>query len=314
MFADDIPSLMPQPDRHLFALHSDEECGHCKRFEPEWNNVLDRLSPHPNLTVAKLDPDATNFMNNHHCRRLNHEVNAVPTVIYHTVNKINEYDGELTANKIIDWLKQVMADNNLELTLKSKSQDDEPDMHVEPPMSVEPVPIEQPVPVEPVPVEQPVPVEPVPVEPDLTAFVAPPSDLATTESPSQDAFPQEPLSPESTLSNATEAIKDTVAGVDDTIEEGVTALKSALTGDIDLFSSSSPTADAFPAVPAIVPAVPAVVPVVPAIVPVVPAAPAQNTPSVVGGVRRKCTRRRNHKCKKSYRKHKKSKKSKKSKK
>lgn len=105
----ELKELMGQPDRHLFALHSDKECGHCTQFEPEWKKVLARLTPHPDMTVAKLGPSATDYMNEHHYRQHNHAVNGVPTIIYYIVNnKPREYDGERTADKIIDWLSNVI--------------------------------------------------------------------------------------------------------------------------------------------------------------------------------------------------------------
>ena len=77
----EFKDLMNQPGgRHLFALHSDKKCGHCKQFEPEWNKVLDRLSPHPRMMVAKLGPHATDYMNKYHYSMHNDAVNKVPAV------------------------------------------------------------------------------------------------------------------------------------------------------------------------------------------------------------------------------------------
>ena len=42
--------------RHLFAVHSRDSCIHCKRFKPEWDEIVKRLTPHPRLTVANLGP------------------------------------------------------------------------------------------------------------------------------------------------------------------------------------------------------------------------------------------------------------------
>ena len=118
VFPDDATNLrklekaMDQSDRHLLALHSSGTCDYCKQFEPEWEKVLDRLTPHPMLTVAKLGQGATDFMNTDHYRKHNHAVNGVPTIVYYIVNhKPQEYDGERTADKIIDWLTKVMAEN-----------------------------------------------------------------------------------------------------------------------------------------------------------------------------------------------------------
>jgi hypothetical protein len=310
----EFKELMNQNDRQLVALHSDEECTHCNQFKPEWDKVLDRLPPQPDMTVAKLGPDVTDYMNEHHYRKHNHSVNGVPTIIYYIANnKPQEYDGERTADKIIAWLTQVMAEHNMELTIKPKSQEGE--------LGEEPAPS------------------------DLDAPFAPPLDLAAepmeqepaqlgqlgqlepvSQEPLEDAFPQSPLPPASTLSKATETIKATAAKVDEKIEQGVTALKSALTSDLgSLFSSSSETNAATttpaPALapPALAPAnnhVDVFPPPPPPLVngsavaaPLPPPPPSQNlnpnpmngqtTPSVVGGVRRKFTRRRSKKSKKS---------------
>ena len=221
---------------HLFALHSDEEtCGHCRQFKPEWEKVLARVTSHPDLTVAKMGPPATDYMNEHHYRKHNHTVNGVPTIIYYTVNKgPKEYDGERTADKIIAWLTKVMADNNLEINIKSKSQEHD-DASFEPPAS-DLAPISEPV------------SEPVS---DLSSDLSSAKTDLGSEQQVQDAFPQVPLPPASTLSNATETIKTAAANVDQKIEEGVDAVKSALTSEFDvgekignLFSSATATATA----------------------------------------------------------------------
>jgi hypothetical protein len=291
---------------HLFALHSDEEtCGHCRQFKPEWEKVLARLTPHPGLTVAKLGPDATDYMNEHHYRKHNHMVNGVPTIIYYIVNKRpQEYDGERTADKIIAWLTNVLADNNLEINIKSKSQED--DAPFEAPVSqMEPVS------------EQ----ASATVEPELAQTELAQTDLgpAATEPPAQqvqDAFPQAPLTPASTLSNATETIKTAAANVDSKIEQGVNSVKSALTSEFDvgekignLFSSAPAPATDNNVVAAANPI--ATTSESPDLVPNPVNVPA--VPSLVGGVKHRRTMRMHKKSKKSKNTSKKSKKSKKSK-
>ena len=306
----EFKELMNQNDRQLVALHSDEECTHCNQFKPEWDKVLDRLPPQSDMTVARLGPDVTDYMNEHHYRKHNHSVNGVPTIIYYIVNnKPQEYDGERTADKIIAWLTQVMAEHSMELTIKPKSQEGE-----------EPAPSDLDAPFAPPPLDL--------AEPEPEQLGQEPEQLGQypaqmgQEPPLEDAFPQSPLPPASTLSKATETIKATAAKVDEKIEQGVTALKSAMTSDLgSLFSSSSDTnaATTTPALalaPALAPA-PANSPVdvfpplpPPAVAaPLPPPPPSQNlnpnpingqtTPSVVGGVRRKFTRRRSKKSKKS---------------
>jgi hypothetical protein len=275
----------------LFALHSDEEsCGHCRQFKPEWENVLARVTPHPDLTVAKLGPHATDYMNEHHYRKHNHSVNGVPTIIYYTVNKgPKEYDGERTADKIIAWLTKVMADNNLEINIKSKSQehDDDDDASFEAPVSqMEPAPISEPV-------SEPV-SEPSLAQTDLGSAQMEPEPAQQA----QDAFPEAPLPPASTLSNAAETIKTAAANVDNKIEEGVNTVKSALTSDFDV---GGKLGNLFSSAPA--PATDNNV-----------TTPAPLVPSLVGGVKHRRTMRKKFKKSKKSKKSRKSKKSKKSRK
>jgi hypothetical protein len=241
----ELKELLGQPDRHLLALHSSKGCGYCTKFEPEWNNVLDRLSPHPNMTVAKLGQGATDYMNEHHYRKHNHAVNGVPTIVYYIVNnQPQEYDGERTADKIIDWLTKVMADNNLELTIKPKSQ--------------EPARMDD--------VDDSVPVDDVSTH-SVPTHVDDSVSTQAQEPEPVDAFPQTPLPPASTLSKATATIQDAAKTVDNKIEQGVSAVKDVFTKDLNLGSLFS--SDAKPLI-----------------------APIPAVPSLIGGVRRKCTRRR----------------------
>jgi hypothetical protein len=279
----ELKELLGQPNRHLLALHSSKGCGHCTKFEPEWNNVLDRLTPHPNLTVAKLGQGATNYMNKHHYRHHNHAVNGVPIIVYYIVNnKPQEYDGERTADKIIDWLTKVMADNNLELTIKPKSQEPTHMDDISVPVDMDNVSTpthmdDISVPVDMDNVSTPTHMDDISVPVDMDNVSTPThvDDSVSTQSvstqaqePKQepvDAFPQNPLPPASTLSKATETIKGAAATVDNKIEQGVSAVKDVFTKDLgSLFSS-----DAKPLI-----------------------APIPAVPSLIGGVRRKCTRRR----------------------
>ena len=120
--------------QHLFAMHSRDSCTYCKQMKPAWERVVERLSHHPRLTVAKLGPDATDYMNDEYYSKHNYGVNGVPTIVYYIVNKKapHEYDGKRTADEIIKWLTKIMKENNLELTIKPKTDED-----VEQPVSFE---------------------------------------------------------------------------------------------------------------------------------------------------------------------------------
>ena len=300
----ELKDLLGNNNRQLFALHSDEQtCGHCRQFKPEWEKVLARLTPHPELTVAKLGPDATDYMNEHHYRKHNHTVNGVPTIIYYIVNnKPQEYDGERTADKIIAWLTKVMADNNLEINIKSNSQEDDASFEA-PASQTEPAQSD-------LSSAQTELAQSEPAQSDLGLAQTEPAQSDLPAQQVQDAFPQVPLTPASTLSNATETIKTAAANVDNKIEQGVNAVTSALTSEFDvgnLFSSAPAPATDNNVVAAANPTTsesPDLVPN-PVNVPAVP--------SLVGGVKHRRTMRMHKKTKKSKKTSKKSKKSKKSK-
>ena len=280
----ELEELLGQPNRHLLALHSSEACGHCKKIKPEWTKMVSRLTPHPNMMVAKLGQGATDYMNEHHYRKHNHAVNGVPTIVYYIVNnKPQEYDGERTADKIINWLTKVMTDNNLELTLKSKTQDEPMSTHLD-----DSVIQEQPYPEPSAPeftpdqtdmqtgapitntvttADAPTGTAPTGTAPTGTA-PTPTPEVAATATPTADVFPEAPLPPASTLSNATETIKGAAETVDNKIAEVAGGISKTLTADIgSLFSSDTKS------LPPI--------------------------PSLVGGVRPRRTRRRRKHSKKS---------------
>ena len=279
----ELNALMIRPDHHVIAKHYSDTCTHCKNLEPVWDEVVKQLNPHPSFTVANLDPNATDYMNRRHYRKHNYGVNGFPTIVYiHKIKNVKptEYQGERTAKAIIEWVTQILADNNLELSVQPKSQPSEPEFE-EQPVSVPVSPVSE-LPVSELPVSE-LPVSEPPVS-------EPPMDQAN-------AFPPAPLSESSSvLSNATQTVKNAAANVEQTISNGVDSIKSALTNEFDvgekfgnLFSSSSTAS-----VPA-----PASLdqPLVPGPV---------NVPSLVGG-RRRYTRHKNRRSKSN----KKSKKSKK---
>ena len=267
----ELNALMGQPNHHVLAKHYSNTCIHCKNLEPEWEEVIRQLNPHPSLTVANLDPKATDYMNEHHYSKHNYGVNGIPTIVYiHEIKMVKpqEYQGERTAKAIMAWVTKIMADNNLEMTIKHKSE----------PVLDEPLVSE--------PVSEPV------LEPVSEPVLEPVSEPPLSEEPAQNAFPPAPLSDASSvLSNATQTVKDAAAKVDQTISNGVDSVKSALTNEFDigetignLFSSSS-TASVPPPAPALdqdlVPG--------PANAPLVP--------SLVGGKTSRRTRRKNRRSK-----------------
>ena len=124
----ELNALLSQPNHHVLAKHYSDTCTHCKNLETEWDEVMDRLK-NPSFTVANLGPGATDYMNKHHYRRHKYRVHGVPTIVYiHKIKNVKpiEYQGERTANAIIAWITKILADNNLEISIQSKSQPSEP--------------------------------------------------------------------------------------------------------------------------------------------------------------------------------------------
>ena len=232
---------------NVLALHHSETCSHCKTFKPEWKKVLKRLSKvDPSLfTVAEVGPDATQFMNKNYYET---PVNAVPTIVYiHKMEnddvKPEVYEGERRASAIIAWLAKTMAENHVKITIESDDAD--ADAHTESQESHESFAKSEP---EPEPEPEPstfandaFPPAPQQPDPDVGAEAAPP--LAAQEPQAQNP---------STLSKATDAIKNTASVVDDKIGKGVDAIKSAFTKDIDFGNmfSSKPKPDETGAPPA----------------------------------------------------------------
>lgn len=320
----ELKQAMNRDNHHVVALHSSPTCGHCKDFEPEWTKVLDSLPQHPNLTVAKLGQDGTDFMNNNHYGKHNYAVNGVPTIVYYVVNQPpREYNEKRIAKNIIKWLMKLMNENGLEITPKQDKVQEQ--VSYEEPEEV-PESFDQQLPAS--------------MDADATApesestTDAPDSDsasAATTAAPESesasaettapdtmaDAFPPAPLSPASiadTISTKANDLNDTLKSA----TESATSAVSSTVSDIGnkLTNLFTPSTETVPVATATVPAtVPAAVPAeAPAPASATATAPAQETtaplnvpqvPSLVGGRRRT---RRKHRKSKSTRKSKKSRK------
>ena len=290
--------------QHLFAMHSRDSCTYCKQMKPAWERVVERLSHHPRLTVAKLGPDATDYMNDEYYSKHNYGVNGVPTIVYYIVNKKapHEYDGKRTADEIIKWLTKIMKENNLELTIKPKTDED-----VEQPVSFEQ------------------PAEKVPESQGDEQLEASSSESAPESAPASeesapaseesapavqadtmaDAFPAAPLSPASiadTVSTKANELNDTLKTATESATNAVTSTVSNIGNKLtNLFSSTPSTEAQAPAAQTEEP--------VPAPAQTVPAAP--QVPSLVGGIKRRKMTRRKHRKSKSTRKSRKSRKSRK---
>jgi hypothetical protein len=309
----ELKQAMNRDNHHFVALHSSPTCGHCKKFEPEWDEVLASLPQHPNLTVAKLGQDETDFMNHDHYRKHNYAVNGVPTIVYYVVNKApREYDGERTSDKIIEWITKTMKENNLEVTIKPKQDQvsyEEPEevpasfeSDLLPPASATEAATEAATDTM------------AEAATDTMADAAPDTmaDAATATEPDTmaDAFPAAPLSPASiagTVSTAATDLNNTLKSATESATAAVSSTVSNISDKLNnLFSSSAETA---PSVQAPVAPAPAAAPTdaqeatAPLNVPQVP--------SLVGGLKRRKITRRKHRKSKSTRKSKKSKKSRK---
>lgn len=327
----ELKQAMNRDNHHVVALHSSPTCGYCKDFEPEWTKVLDSLPQHPNLTVAKLGQDETDYMNNDHYGKHNYAVNGVPTIVYYVVNQPpREYNEERIAKKIIKWLTKTMKENGLEITPKQQDQVQEPVSYEQPeevPESFD---------------QQPPSMDAPESEVESVATAAPesavasspessPESVATSLEPAPDtiadAFPAAPLSPASiadTISTKANDLNDTLKSATESATTAVSSTVSDIGNKLtNLFTPSTDTVPAVPVpatatVPVPVPATATATVPVPATVPAEAPTQAQTettaplnvppVPSLVGGVKRRKITRRKHRKSKSTRKTKKSRK------
>ena len=275
---------------HLFAVHSSDSCGHCKKFKREWDEIVERLTPNPNLTVAKLGPDATDYMNDEHYSKHNYSVNGVPTIVYYIVNKEapREYEGERDADKILEWFQTLIKtakENDLEITIKPKSDQsvpfEEPDKFLEDQQFMEPEP-EQPQQPE---LEQPQLEQPQP-ELEQQPQTPEPEQLDTIAN----AFPTAPLTPASITDTVSTKANELNEQLKSATESATNAVSDVGTKIANMFSSTKTEETPKPEqTPTTKPNVPQV-------------------PSLVGGIRRRNMTQRKHRKSKSTKKSKRSKK------
>jgi|LakMenE01Jun11ns_1017448.scaffolds.fasta_scaffold9908569_1 hypothetical protein len=307
--------------RHLFAVHSRDSCIHCKRFKPEWDKIVERLTPHPRLTVANLGPEETDFVNKEYYSKHDYGVNGVPTIVYYIVNKAppREYHGERTADKIIEWLTKTMKENNLELTIKPKTDEDveqpvsfeepaevpesqgdeQPELGASSSESAAPASSESASESAPASLESASESAPA-LEPPASPESASESAPAVQTDTIADAFPAAPLSSASiagTVSTKANELNDTLKTATESATNAVTSTVSDIGNKLTNLFSSTPSTEA-PA-PAPAPAQ-AQTDAQEATVPPVP--------SLVGGVKRRKITRRKHRKSKSTRKSRKSRK------
>ena len=300
---DELDELLNNPDHHMLVKHYSKSCSHCKNLDPEWKSVVNRLSDvNPEFTVANLNPDATDHMNEHHYKHHDYDVNGFPTIVY--INKIKnvkpkEYHGERTADAILEWLVKVINDKRMKITIESGDNGDNGD-NGSPEFQSSDMPM------------------PTSFDQEDTAAAAaedafPPAlPNSFNQDQTEDAAvlpqPQLPQEEPSAVTKVTGTIKDTASAIDDKIGQGVGAIKSALTNDLDfenMFSSAPAPAPA-PA-PPLDPTPPLNPPVAqpnqtqpnpnPDFIPA-PIKPVPPVPSLVGGIKknRRHTRRK-HKSK-----------------
>jgi len=249
---DELDALLNNPDHHMLVKHYKKSCSHCKNLDPEWKSVVNRLSDvNPEFTVANLNPDATNYMNEHHYKNHKYDVNGFPTIVY--INKIKnvkpkEYHGERTADAIMDWLVKVINDKRIKITIESGENDSEelPDEDPAFQSADMSAPLDQ-YPVEYAPPSQ---VEYAP-PPSQVEYAPPPSQVdapppsQVDAPPAEDAFPPPPQEEPSAVAKVTGTIKNTASVLDEKIGNGVGAIKSAFTNEIDfgkMFSSADSAA------------------------------------------------------------------------
>ena len=80
-------------------------CGWSKRFQPEWNKFSDKVKSNSSLShVEAYDVKCDDNQNKDICEE--YEVQGFPTVIIEKDGKRTHYQGERTAEAIIEHIKQ----------------------------------------------------------------------------------------------------------------------------------------------------------------------------------------------------------------
>jgi len=280
---DALDRLMNQPNQQIVAVHADDEnCHHCKMLNPALRRAAIRLSElHPSLAIVKVHPSASKHMHDKYYEPHNYAVTGVPTIVYIHKIKIKqpqEYQGERTAEAIVAWAANIMAQNHMKLTIAPDNDDYEDDDYEDnsrdfpalpPPASPASVPASAEELDEPSHLDNsangafqqdpfPVAANPVAANPVAANPVAPQPQNAA---------------PPSTIDKVTTGFKKAASAVDDKIGKGIAAAKSALTTDLDfgkMFSSANdanngpnngtnPTQDLMPAPIKAVPQTPSLV-------------------------------------------------------
>ena len=285
---DALDRLMNQPNQQIVAVHADDEnCHHCKMLNPALRRAAIRLSElHPSLAIVKVHPSASKHMHDKYYEPHNYAVTGVPTIVHIHKIKINEpqeYQGERTAEAIVAWAANIMAQNHMKLTIAPEDDDYEDDDYdansrdfpaLPPPAS----PASIPASTEPEELDEPSHLDnsangafqqdPFPVAANPVA--APPVAANPVVPQPQNAAPP------SAVAKVTDGIKNAASVVDDKIGKGIAAAKSAFTTDLDfgnlkkMFSSANdanngpnngtnPTQDLVPAPIKVVPQIPSLV-------------------------------------------------------
>jgi thiol-disulfide isomerase/thioredoxin len=82
------------------------ECGHCKKFNPEWEKLQPMIdSKRLPLRLNKID--GTQESNKDLVNQ--YGVQGFPTIILEIGNSSKKYDGERTAEAVLDWASKEVA-------------------------------------------------------------------------------------------------------------------------------------------------------------------------------------------------------------
>jgi hypothetical protein len=237
---DALDRLMNQPNQQIVAVHADDEnCHHCKMLNPALRRAAIRLSElHPSLAIVKVHPSASKHMHDKYYEPHNYAVTGVPTIVYIHKIKIKqpqEYQGERTAEAIVAWAANIMAQNHMKMTIAPEN--DEANSRDFPALPPPPPPASA---AEPEELDEPSHLDNSAngaFQQDPFPVAAPPVAAANPVAPQ----PQN-AAPPSTVAKVTAGIKNAASVVDDKIGKGIAAAKSALTTDLDfgkMFSSAN---------------------------------------------------------------------------
>jgi thiol-disulfide isomerase/thioredoxin len=84
-------------DKPIVSLFKSEQCGHCKNFKPNWNDLQTK---HPDVATYQ-----TFDSQNNNLKFAANNINGVPTILKTYNNETTEYQGDRSVDDLVNWIQ-----------------------------------------------------------------------------------------------------------------------------------------------------------------------------------------------------------------